>query len=765
MAKINLLICGHDLKFLQPFIRRCQQSSQYNVKILGYSGHYLQNEVEVIKGLNWAHVIFCEWALGGAVWFSQCKRPEQILIVRLHLQEIQARDRTEFIWSIDWSKVNRLILITHHIYDWFSENFPAVAPRCSLIYNPIPAKEKLNHSKNIESRFVLGLVGIVPARKRLDLAVAILRKLLNDNSNYILRIKGSLPTDYKWMEQRKDEIKWYTQVFHELEDLKKSGHLYFDPHNSDMDQWYKQIGHILSVSDFEGSHQAVAEAMASGSVPCIRNWIGAGRIYPNKYVGSAIDGLVNLIKKNTMVEKFEKESEFCRQFAHSQFDEADINDQLEAIIHQELLQNSKPKIRHLSNKKTSNKLPTFIILAYIPIGSRNGYRIRVEQEITILKRQGCKVHLACLVPAQNYKKNATETLNHAQEFISLGCEVSLLPIQDFFNLNKGISDFSSIIENLHSIIKVTNATIIHAEALYCSRIAYWVKQSLTNVIFSIDWHGIIPEESRMGGAHKNRIMALEKIENKLLQESDLNIFVSKEMNKHYQHKYTLDIIKYITVPCCVSDTFFIESNATVKLDEFSENHLIFGYIGSMADWQCGSEMISLFAQLYQFSSDCRFILLVPKSDHTKVYEYIKHAGLPEHSVILTEVSHHEVSAWMQKFHVGVLLRRSDPVNQVSSPTKYAEYLASGVPVLMTDGIGDYSERVKKEDVGLVLPVSVLENKIVSTNYLAKILEIAKSSKLQRSTIKQKCQDSVQNLLWEPVVKIWLNDYENIFKSM
>jgi hypothetical protein len=137
--------------------------------------------------------------LDNAVWFSQRKLPGQVLIVRLHLQEVQARERIDFIYATDWNKVDRLILITQHLYDWMRREFPVLAARAALVYNPIPALGSLNLPKAPEARHVLGLVGVVPARKRLDLAVAVLKQLRQSDLRYMLRVKGALPQDYAWM--------------------------------------------------------------------------------------------------------------------------------------------------------------------------------------------------------------------------------------------------------------------------------------------------------------------------------------------------------------------------------------------------------------------------------------------------------------------------------------------------------------------------------------------------------------------------------------
>ena len=764
-TKINLLICGHDLKFITPLVKRCREQEIYDVKILEHEGHLITDEIAASEGLAWADVIFCEWALGNAVWFSHRKRPEQKLIVRLHLQEVQARARISFIWEIDWQQVDRLILITDYLYDWMCREFPCIASKCSLIYNPIPARESLDLPKSIDSRFVLGFVGIVPARKRLDLAVAVLKKLREKDKRFILRVKGAMPSEYSWMAQRKTEMDWYNKVFDEISPLRETGNIVFDPHDPNMAEWYRQVGHILSVSDFDGSHQAVAEGMAAGCGPTIRNWEEASRIYPAKYVGSSIEELTHLVEKHSHKEQFEVESKFCRRFAQEQFDQEIICDKIESVIHREINDNKCSWVRSLSLSQKRKYLPTFLIIAYIPIGSRSGYRIRVEQEVQILLQQGCKVHLACLIPQPNLPRSNTEDYIkqselHRRELAELGCQVHLLEIVDFFRLNTDSESFPSIVENLKRTILSEGIDVIHAEAIYCARVAQQVKQELPEILFSIDWHGVTPEESLMGGAHPNRIKAQETEEKFLLQECDLNIFVSKEMEAHYRRKYRLNSLNYVIVPCCVSYQRFVDIDFDTVLSSKNDS-LIFGYVGSMADWQCGREMISLFAHLYRYESRCRFELLVPKADQQKVIEYALKVGLPDISYTMKEVPHSEVPDSLKTWDIGLLLRRDDPVNRVSSPTKFGEYLAAGLPVLMTDCIGDFSKWVSDYSLGFIIPSHQLNdtNNWLNSVTIQKLIEFVQNVKKNKFAFATKCQSVVrEKLSWKVAANSWIKKY-------
>jgi glycosyltransferase involved in cell wall biosynthesis len=761
--KIHLLICGHDLKFLTPVIKRFESNDDCEVRILLHNGHHITNESEAEDALKWANVIFCEWALGNATWFSQRKRSDQVLVVRLHLQEVQARDRIDFIYSTVWENVDRLILITQHVYDWIRKEFPVLAKRASLVYNPIAAKTTFNLAKSNESRFVLGLVGVVPARKRLDLAVDLLKILHSKDSRYKLRVKGALPYDYSWMSSRKDEMAWYDKVFLDLKQLKEQGAIVFDPHDLNMASWYQSVGHIVSVSDFEGSHQAVAEGMATGAIPVIRDWAGASRIYPDKYVVSTVEEMAEQVLRNSELLSFQAESSFCKSFAQERFDEERVCNQIESIVAHEAM---KKNIQYISEleKRILLTTPSVLIVAYIPIGSRSGYRIRVEQEIQILKQQGCLIHLACLVPKINDAGAVSEqaTIEHVNEFLSMGCEVSILEVADFFKMHVTDEDFPELTSALLDIVRDNYIDVIHAEALYCARLLPPVKKAAPSLRFSIDWHGALPEESKMGGAHENRIKALEMIEREMLVKADLNIFVSNAMANHYKFKYELPTIDNVIVPCCVTDNRFIDYD-DIELNSNSGVSITFAYVGTMTDWQCGQEMIRLFSLLYKRDSRCRFLMLIPTSDHIKVNKYIADYELPNEAYVLKSVTHDEVAMNLATADVAVFLRKNDVVNTVSSPTKFGEYMAAGLPVLMTDNIGDFSAIVREKNVGLCLnynEIGNLDNPNLTDDMLALITNWASKCASNKMNLTHSCQNLARDsLMWEPSSINWINGYK------
>lgn len=755
MKKIKLLFCGHDQKFINSFIKYMKDSDCYDVHVLEHKGHVLSDLGASERELNWADIIFCEWALGNAVWFSEHKRSDQVLIIRLHLQEIQSRNTIDYIWRINWDNVDRLILITHHCYDFIQATFPALKIKSSLIYNPIPAKSALNKLKDIEkSRFTLGFVGAVPARKRLDLAVSLLRSLRVRDERYELRIKGALPKDFPWMKNRKDEMEWYDSMFSDLSDLEKSGGVKFDDHSPDMSEWYRDIGWILSTSDFEGSHQAIAEGMAAGCIPIIRDWVGAERIYPAKFVMPTIENMASKIIEINSTNSYLENSEFARKFSHKRFDDDIIHKKLEGIILQELTKknNLTVVVDNLELKEGALSVfsvPNIAVVAYIPINSAGGYRVRVEQEIQILKQMGCCVTLICIIP-----EDEKDFSLHRDAFAEIANEVCILTSKDFFSLKEPI-DFQILREAIKDIIVSEHINVIHTEALYCARLVMPLKSNIPDVLFSIDWHGALPEESLMGGASFARINMLETEEKKCLSLADINIFVSNEMKRFYEKKYNLLNLCNVIVPCCLSDDKFMAYQSVEEGGVLQG--ITFGYIGTMSDWQCGKEMIQMFSKLRRLDQTINFKLLVPEVDHEKVRLYCREFGLADDAITLKEVAHNEVQQNFQDVTISVLLRKNDPVNIVSSPTKYGEYLAAGKPILMTDCIGDYSEHARLNKIGLVIPSESLSAVLDDAVWLNSILNFAKNVYNNQYDYSIKCKNSVRDYLsWENAASKWIS---------
>lgn len=274
----TILVAGHDLKFLAPYIAALETHG-HTVLIDHWAGHSGHDAEKSKVLLEQADVVWCEWGLGNAVWYSRHVTPSQRLVIRVHLQEIDL----PYLRKVCIDAVDSFVFVGELIRRAAIEGHGIPADRAVVVPNAV-ATDSLARPKTAKSAHTLGLVGIVPQRKRLDLAVDLVEQLREVDPQFCLRIKGKRPEEYPWMEKRPDEMRYYLAQYERIDRLNADAGedvITFDPHGSDMAEWYQGIGVVISVSDFESFHLTLADGAASGADAVSLAWAGADLIYPS----------------------------------------------------------------------------------------------------------------------------------------------------------------------------------------------------------------------------------------------------------------------------------------------------------------------------------------------------------------------------------------------------------------------------------------------------------------------------------------------------
>ncbi|MCG8650210.1 MAG: glycosyltransferase [Pirellulales bacterium] len=325
--QVRILVAGHKLNFVDPLINHWKSTNYAEVQIDEWLGHSQHDERVSQSLLDWADIVFCEWCLGNAVWYSNRIRPEQKLIIRLHHQEMDL----PYLDQLRWDNVKSLITICDAHFHELSNRYLDHQDKISLIYNLFDTGSFMQ-PKRRRAGFNLGFVGMVPQRKWPHLAVDILSKLHRYDSRYRLYILGHPPSAYPWMKSRTTELKYYQELEDRIESGPEKHAVIRDAFTEDVPAWFSKIGFLLSTSEHEGSHQAVAEGMASGAIPIIRNWNGADQMYPECFVYRDIDEAVQMVLAFGSNDRYDQLSQYCVAFASEHFDVESVWSQLRKII-------------------------------------------------------------------------------------------------------------------------------------------------------------------------------------------------------------------------------------------------------------------------------------------------------------------------------------------------------------------------------------------------------------------------------------------------
>lgn len=713
----NFLFYGHDFKFLTPVIECVKAKKDVEVRVQLHRGHQLTSaEVAEAEKLNaWADIVFCEWALGNAVWFSQHKRPGQLLVVRMHFQEYHAG--LPFLGEMNWRAIDALIVICPDAVKHMREHYPEQMGKVHYIPNPLDIPMRFSCARQIGAEMTLGYLGMVPWRKRPDLAYEITDGCRHRGLDVELHVKGKRPEDYPWMKGEKfaKENACYADFYKSIEDAKKKGVVVFDGFDPNPGRWYSERGFILSTSDYEGSHQAVAEGMAQGCIPVIRDWQGAADLYPREYVWHTVEEAKDIIARTLQTpHAYWAEVEKCRDFACRHFDARSLFLEYERIFSKHPNYTSIEKLHPRSSLRIG-------ILAYIQPGTNNGYRVRVEQFIAQYRRLGLPVTLVCL---HNGKCAPHEVKDHVEELRKLGCEVEAVAVSGFFDMELTDGQSKTLASQLKPVVEKHGLQWLQAEAGYCARVALVVKRACPRLKVSFDCHGVLPEEAVMGGSSPARVAALERMEFQILRQSDFVIFVAHAMQAHYIAKYGL-LKDAMIVPCCIRENSIRESIKCqeVKCGLPEDGRPVLGYLGSMAVWQCSEEMVALFGELHRRYPEIFFAVFTPKADQPKAKTLFETYGIPSGSYTIAELAFEQVPSVLTRLNAGMMLRLDSAVNRVASPTKFGEMIAAGVPVVATDCIGDYSSDVTKNGFGVIVPLEEVESKTYSDETCRKIREL------------------------------------------
>ncbi len=197
-------MAGHDLKFFTPLLDYLRLQPDLEVRLDQWAA-LGKHDADVSRELaGWADVVICEWCGPNAVWYSRHKRRGSRLLVRLHRFELAS----PYPAQVKIGAVNQVVCVSRHYARLTREQTGWPEAKVVTVPNAIDVAQ-LDRPKLDGARFHLGLVGIVPSRKRLDLALDVLEELRREDDRYLLFIKSGMPWEHWWVWQNPAEREHY----------------------------------------------------------------------------------------------------------------------------------------------------------------------------------------------------------------------------------------------------------------------------------------------------------------------------------------------------------------------------------------------------------------------------------------------------------------------------------------------------------------------------------------------------------------------------
>jgi glycosyltransferase involved in cell wall biosynthesis len=159
------------------------------------------------------------------------------------------------------------------------------------------------------------------------------------------------------------------------------------------------------------------------------------------------------------------------------------------------------------------------------------------------------------------------------------------------------------------------------------------------------------------------------------------------------------------IPCCVDFARFGTGEQTSRDSLRAELNLgqrrVIVYVGSFGGWYMTDEMTEFLALAHK-QDPATFSMILTQSPRQKVVDRLVGLGIEPSNVLVTQVTPDEVPRYLKAADIAISFIKPCYSKQSSSPTKIAEYLASGLPIVCNAGVGDLDKLIEENNVGTLL---------------------------------------------------------------
>jgi glycosyltransferase involved in cell wall biosynthesis len=158
------------------------------------------------------------------------------------------------------------------------------------------------------------------------------------------------------------------------------------------------------------------------------------------------------------------------------------------------------------------------------------------------------------------------------------------------------------------------------------------------------------------------------------------------------------------IPCCVETARFaavVETREERRRELGISERNVIAYVGSLGGWYMTDEMAEFFS-VAKTEDPKNFALILTQSDSERIKKLLIAGGLGERDFLILNVTSTQVPDFLVSADAAISFIKPCYSKLSSSPTKIAEYLASGLPVISSSGIGDVTETLEKSNIGVVI---------------------------------------------------------------
>ena len=271
-----------------------------------------------------------------------------------------------------------------------------------------------------------------------------------------------------------------------------------------------------------------------------------------------------------------------------------------------------------------------------------------------------------------------------------------------------IYDVLAGVRKAKTLVRRNRIEMVHARAHIPATIALALKKTLgTKMIFDV--RGLMAEEYVDAGHWQQGSVPYrltKTTERRIFAATDAVVTLTERIwpiIKDWDGLRGRDV-HHTVVPCCVDLSLFKfsdEERARRRAELGLRDKFTIVYSGSLDGWYLTEQMADFFANFARRRPDAHLLWLTNGS-HERVKELMNSRTIAADHFSVTSVPARLVPSYLAAADAGLSFIKPCLSKLASSPTKNAEYLACGLPLIINAGIGDSDALINDWKAGVLL---------------------------------------------------------------
>lgn len=277
-----------------------------------------------------------------------------------------------------------------------------------------------------------------------------------------------------------------------------------------------------------------------------------------------------------------------------------------------------------------------------------------------------------------------------------------------------IKDVRTLMKRVKSLHKENPFKIFHCRSYISALIGLRMKNKL-GVKFLFDMRGFWADERIDGGIwdisnpiFKKVYNFFKKKERQYLLNADHTVSLTyngRDEIKSWDYFKSSKKDNISVIPCCADLNHFdfnkvVNYNALKASLSIRENEEVICYLGSVGTWYMMEEMMDYF-KVHLIRYPDSIFLWITKDDPGYIIAKAKERGI-ENNIRVQPSERADLPNLLSICTASIFFIKPLYSKKASSPTKMAELLGMGIPLICNTNVGDTDEIVLKEGVGMVL---------------------------------------------------------------